>query len=63
VNTYEGATCACGSTWFRLEDDDQVCGVVTLDHRGMVTGVAGRPVCVECGETWAPRRDRLRIVQ
>lgn len=38
------ATCACGSTWFELED-----GAVVMTEEGSITGYTGRPRCAECG--------------
>jgi hypothetical protein len=36
LDTYDGATCARCSAWFRLERDNEP-GVVTLDQRGVIT--------------------------
>ena len=38
------ATCACGSTWFELED-----GAVVMTEEGSITGYTGKPRCIECG--------------
>lgn len=46
------ATCPqCGGAWFELHGEDWIPkhGAVVLDRRGMVTGFAGEPCCVECG--------------
>lgn len=63
LNTYEGAICSCGSAWFILCDEENSPAGVTLDERGAVTGFAGKPVCKECGQAWAPARDRMRLIK
>ena len=58
-------SCPCGSPWWRLEQDPDSAPAtpsVTIDREGKITGWCGRPVCVECGEPWAPTRDRLSVV-
>lgn len=45
----------CGGEWFRLDGthsgpDIPDEGAVTIDREGRITGYAGVPVCVECGE-------------
>lgn len=62
--------CACGAAWFELapfEDTDadaDIGAAVCISPEGDVTGYAGRLVCTECGEDWAPRqRPLLRIVK
>lgn len=61
---YDGATCSCGSTWFRLKPalPDMPTAAVTLDHRGIVTGYTGKATCNDCGVPWVPPRERLRVV-
>lgn len=56
------ASCPCGEGWFRLEGEH---GAVCIDTKGMVTGYAGRLVCISCGEEWQPpveRRAAFRVV-
>lgn len=59
------AECPCGSVWFRLRrtpTSEPGSGAVALDERGLVTAFEGEPVCVNCGRTWIPRPERLRVV-
>ncbi|WP_435109813.1 hypothetical protein [Nocardiopsis synnemataformans] len=48
---YDGLTCSCGCTWFRLErlGADRA-GAVCLTRDGRVTGYVGIPTCTECGK-------------
>lgn len=63
--TGDEASCPCGSPWWVLAKDPRSADVtpsVTLSRDGKITGWCGRPVCAECGEPWAPARDRLSVV-
>lgn len=40
---YDGRLCPCGSAWFTVR-------AVCLTKEGTVTGYAGMPVCLECGQ-------------
>lgn len=61
---YDGATCSCGSSWFRIvPNDGEDQAAFSLDDRGIVTGYSGKPVCAECSEPWQPPRERLRVVE
>jgi hypothetical protein len=45
----------CGGEWFRLDGthsgpDVPDGGAVTMTHDGAITGYAGMPVCLGCGE-------------
>lgn len=59
--------CACGSAWFELRGSAELGqpegGAVSIDGHGTVTGYAGAPHCIECGEKWEPGRTRLRAVE
>ena len=65
MDTYDGATCACGSAWFQLVGDggtEGTAGLVALDERGVIIGYAGQLVCAECARPWQSGRERLRAV-
>ena len=67
--------CVCGSGWFELALPDDLpeeatCGpAVCIDTNGLVTGYAGKLVCLECGVDWDPHvrfkatRSFLRVVE
>lgn len=57
-------TCVCGSAWFELRASDPLPhGAVAIDAEGRITARHGQLHCVECGETWIPRRARVRAVE
>lgn len=52
---HHGRVCACGSEWFRLgrRDSDPPGfqhGAITVGLDNRITGYAGVPCCIECGE-------------
>lgn len=69
--------CSCGSAWFKLqphEDEpsdevEEALAAVAIDTQGMITGYAGKLVCIECSSDWDPSisfkqtRSHLRVVQ
>ncbi len=69
-----GQCVGCGEAWFELRhmlDDDRpyndgVGPAVCIDRDGVITGFAGRLVCVGCGADWVPGgvfRGGLRVVK
>ena len=49
--------CACGSWWFELRSNHERCpehGAISLTRDGSISGYAGTPHCISCGEPWVP---------
>ncbi|MEU2996947.1 hypothetical protein ABZ684_05120 [Streptomyces sp. NPDC006995] len=49
----EYATCPCGEAWFELCATPDKPGAVCMTPAGSITGYAGTPHCIGCGERYA----------
>lgn len=56
----ENAACTCGEAWFELRGGPTGNGAVCMTPDGCVTGYAGTPYCVGCGEPYTPQSSPVR---